>query len=151
MIDLYTAATPNGHKVSIALEELGLPYSLRVLDLGQGPVLVAGGTFTSAGGQPAQHVAVWNGANWSALGAGLDSLPLDFEVVDHGAGPVLYAACTAGSFGTLARFDGTAWSSVPLAPDGPVLALARFGCVRNRPGPCTSRAWGRPSLPVPGR
>jgi GST-like protein len=36
MIDLYTAATPNGHKVSIALEELGLPYTLRVLDLGQG-------------------------------------------------------------------------------------------------------------------
>jgi len=33
MIDLYTAATPNGHKVSIALEELGLAYSLRVLDL----------------------------------------------------------------------------------------------------------------------
>ena len=35
MIDLYTAATPNGHKVSIALEELGLPYTLRVLDLAQ--------------------------------------------------------------------------------------------------------------------
>ena len=35
MIDLYTAATPNGHKVSIALEELGLPYTVRVLDLGQ--------------------------------------------------------------------------------------------------------------------
>ena len=26
MIDLYTWATPNGRKVSIALEELGLPY-----------------------------------------------------------------------------------------------------------------------------
>jgi glutathione S-transferase/GST-like protein len=36
MIELFTAATPNGHKVSIALEELGLPYSLRVLDLGKG-------------------------------------------------------------------------------------------------------------------
>jgi GST-like protein len=36
MIDLYTAATPNGHKVSIALEELGLPYTLKVLDLGAG-------------------------------------------------------------------------------------------------------------------
>ncbi len=35
MIDLYTAATPNGHKVSIALEELGLPYTLKVLDLSQ--------------------------------------------------------------------------------------------------------------------
>jgi GSH-dependent disulfide-bond oxidoreductase len=33
MIDLYTAATPNGHKVSIALEELGLPYNVHVLDL----------------------------------------------------------------------------------------------------------------------
>ena len=35
MIELFTAATPNGHKVSIALEELGLPYTLRVLDLGK--------------------------------------------------------------------------------------------------------------------
>ncbi|MCZ2407383.1 MAG: glutathione S-transferase N-terminal domain-containing protein [Burkholderiales bacterium] len=36
MIDLYTAATPNGHKVSIALEELGLPYEMHVLDLARG-------------------------------------------------------------------------------------------------------------------
>ena len=36
MIDLYTAATPNGYKASITLEELGLPYHLRVLDLGAG-------------------------------------------------------------------------------------------------------------------
>ena len=33
MIDLYSAATPNGHKVSIALEELALPYELHTLDL----------------------------------------------------------------------------------------------------------------------
>lgn len=33
MIDLYTAATPNGYKVSIALEELELPYKLHVVDL----------------------------------------------------------------------------------------------------------------------
>jgi glutathione S-transferase len=31
MIDLYTAATPNGHKVSIALEELQLPYNVQAL------------------------------------------------------------------------------------------------------------------------
>jgi glutathione S-transferase/GST-like protein len=35
MIDLYTAATPNGHKISIALEELGLPYAVHALNLGQ--------------------------------------------------------------------------------------------------------------------
>ena len=33
MIELYTAATPNGHKISIALEELGLPYQVHHLSL----------------------------------------------------------------------------------------------------------------------
>lgn len=36
MIDLYSAATPNGHKVSILLEELGVPYRLHPLDLSKG-------------------------------------------------------------------------------------------------------------------
>ncbi|MGM0579001.1 MAG: glutathione S-transferase family protein [Myxococcota bacterium] len=33
MITLYTAATPNGWKASIALEELGLDYEVRKIDL----------------------------------------------------------------------------------------------------------------------
>jgi GST-like protein len=33
MIDLYTAPTPNGHKVSICLEELGLPYDVHVVNI----------------------------------------------------------------------------------------------------------------------
>lgn len=36
MIELLTAATPNGHKVSIALEELELPYQIRLIDLSAG-------------------------------------------------------------------------------------------------------------------
>lgn len=36
MIDLYTAATPNGYKASIALEEMQLPYELHAIDLGAG-------------------------------------------------------------------------------------------------------------------
>jgi glutathione S-transferase len=31
-IKLYTAATPNGWKISIALEEMGRPYEVRVID-----------------------------------------------------------------------------------------------------------------------
>jgi GSH-dependent disulfide-bond oxidoreductase len=34
MIDLYTAPTPNGHKASVTLEELGLPYTVRAINLG---------------------------------------------------------------------------------------------------------------------
>jgi len=36
MIELYTAATPNGHKASVTLEELGLPYSVQRINLGAG-------------------------------------------------------------------------------------------------------------------
>jgi GST-like protein len=36
MIELYTWPTPNGHKVHIALEELGLPYVVHAVDIGEG-------------------------------------------------------------------------------------------------------------------
>ena len=35
MIDLYTWSTPNGRKISIALEELGLPYEVHPIDIGK--------------------------------------------------------------------------------------------------------------------
>jgi GST-like protein len=36
MIDLYTWATPNGRKVSIMLEELGLDYNVHEVNIGKG-------------------------------------------------------------------------------------------------------------------
>ncbi len=36
MIDLYTWTTPNGRKVSIMLEELGLPYRAHAINIGKG-------------------------------------------------------------------------------------------------------------------
>ena len=36
MIDLYSFPTPNGHKVSIMLEECGLPYRAHKIDITKG-------------------------------------------------------------------------------------------------------------------
>ncbi len=35
-IDLYYWPTPNGYKISIALEEMGLPYNVKFVDIGRG-------------------------------------------------------------------------------------------------------------------
>ena len=34
MIELYYWPTPNGHKISIALEEMGLPYEIKSVNIG---------------------------------------------------------------------------------------------------------------------
>lgn len=36
MIDVYSAATPNGHKIHIMLEECGLPYRVHHINIGEG-------------------------------------------------------------------------------------------------------------------
>lgn len=41
-IDLYYWPTPNGRKISIALEEMGLPYTLNLVDIGAGDQFEAG-------------------------------------------------------------------------------------------------------------
>ncbi|MBS9439243.1 GSH-dependent disulfide bond oxidoreductase [Photorhabdus noenieputensis] len=36
MIDLYYAPTPNGHKITLFLEEAGIPYNIHRIDIGTG-------------------------------------------------------------------------------------------------------------------
>src|ERR1044072_6449921 len=36
MIDLYDWTTPNGHKITIFLEETGLPYNIKPINIGKG-------------------------------------------------------------------------------------------------------------------
>ena len=36
MIDLYYWTTPNGHKITIFLEETGLPYKIFPVNIGKG-------------------------------------------------------------------------------------------------------------------
>jgi GST-like protein len=36
MIDVYYWTTPNGHKITIFLEEAGLPYNIKPVNIGKG-------------------------------------------------------------------------------------------------------------------
>src|SRR5215471_783613 len=36
MLDLYYWTTPNGHKITIFLEETGLPYNIKAVNIGKG-------------------------------------------------------------------------------------------------------------------
>ncbi|HEX6886161.1 MAG TPA: HYR domain-containing protein [Planctomycetota bacterium] len=73
----------------------GTVYALASHDAGAGPVLVAGGSFTSAGGVAVNRIGKWDGASWSALGSGLNSSVSALVVFDDGSGPALHVG---GSF-----------------------------------------------------
>jgi GSH-dependent disulfide-bond oxidoreductase len=36
MIELHAFDTPNGRKISVALEEMALPYTVKIVDIGKG-------------------------------------------------------------------------------------------------------------------
>ena len=40
MIDLYYWTTPNGHKITLFLEETGIPYSIKTINIGKGEQFV---------------------------------------------------------------------------------------------------------------
>jgi trimeric autotransporter adhesin len=112
----------------------GRVYALAVVDdpLGGGPALYAAGQFGMMGGAPAANVAKWNGAAWSALGAGLGIVSA-LAIYDDGNGPRLYAA---GTFETVAgvplhkvaRWDESSWLALGqgLSNDGGASALAVY-------------------------
>ena len=71
---------------------------------------VCRGTFTSAGGNPANRIAKWDGSTWAEVGGGTSGRvnALIFDPLGN-----LYAA---GSFtspaGRIAKWDGSAWSAL---------------------------------------
>jgi hypothetical protein len=101
--------------------------ALVVFDDGTGPALIAAGGFAQAGGAPASRIARWDGATWSALGAGFPSTVLALAVFDSGSGPELYAG---GSFTSpasrIARWTGSAWVGVGGGVDDAVAVMQVF-------------------------
>jgi hypothetical protein len=112
----------------------GWAYSMTEFDEdGSGPnppSLFIGGTFTTAGGQPANNIARWNGSSWSSLGVntangvtggGFLTYVYALAVFDEdGSGPNRPALFVGGNFSTaggqsaprVARWNGSSWSSL---------------------------------------
>lgn len=111
MIELYTAATPNGHKVSIALEELGLPYRVHVLDLMAGEQK-----------RPAYLALNPNGR----IPTIVDRDAQDFAVFESGA-ILIYLAEKSGKFlpkAPRARVEVLEWLMFQMGNFGPMLGQA---------------------------
>ncbi len=103
---------------------------------GPGPLpahLIAGGSFFTAGGLPANHIARWDGAAWHALGPGLNAPVFALAGWDPDeSGPEPTALIAGGWFTAagsapasyIARWDGSAWSTLGSGTNGGVTALA---------------------------
>ncbi|MBI5364135.1 MAG: hypothetical protein HZA53_13225 [Planctomycetes bacterium] len=107
-------------------------HAFATYDDGSGPALYAGGSFTSAGGIPADRIASWNGAAWSALASGgMDAPVRSLGVFDDGVGDALFAGgefALAGGVAArgIARWDSANWSALGGGIPGTVEALVAF-------------------------
>ena len=109
---------------------IGLPRRtawISALTPAAGGVVVVGGAFTTAGGIPAQHVALWDAAqgNFSALGGGV---PIEPDALASSTRSAAYAALRLRSAepGGAGRTCITAWGvPAPGTPAAPTLSAQR--------------------------
>jgi hypothetical protein len=110
--------------VGVQGSDFPVVHALCTYDDGSGPALYVGGSFTSAGGLPAHHIAKWDGSNWSSLdGPGGGGSVRALHVHDDGNGQALYAGGAFISAGgvtayNIAKWNGISWS--PLVGSGGV-------------------------------
>jgi hypothetical protein len=105
--------------------------------------LVAGGEFTGAGAVIADHIALWDGTAWSALGSGFDG-PVNALIV-MGNGDVVaggeFTLADGAPASNIARWNGVSWSplgagrgaaveSLALLPNGDLVAGGAGGFTR---------------------
>lgn len=87
--------------------------------------LIAGGSFTSAGGQPANRVARWDGTAWHALGTGMNSSVSALAAYNSQLYAVgSFSTAGGGAAAKIARWNGTTWSPVGTGLTGSPLAMA---------------------------
>ncbi len=114
MIEVYSWATPNGHKVHIMLEECGLPYRAHAIDIG------AGDQFS------AEFLAISPNNKIPAIvdPNGPDGAPI--SLFESGA-ILMYLAAKTGRFmpaSTRGRYEMLEWLMFQMGGVGPMLGQA---------------------------
>ncbi len=114
MIDLYTWSTPNGRKISIMLEETGLPYRVHPVDLSKGEQF-----------KP-EYMAISPYSKIPAIvdGEGPDGAP--FKMFESGA-ILIYLAEKTGRFmpsTALSRYETLQWLMFQMGNVGPFFGQA---------------------------
>jgi hypothetical protein len=122
----------------------GTVEALAIYDHGEGPSLIVSGSFSTAGGVTANHVARWDGDEWHAVGdpsdPGFSYYVEALTVYDDGSGPALYAGGHFAWAGTdamfphvvnhIARWVGDDWieldDGVAIGTPGGVRSLAPY-------------------------
>ena len=102
--------------------------AMTVADDGGVTVLVAGGTFQTAGGIAARNVAEWDGTSWSFVGNGASTIITDLLVADLGSGSQLFAGgySVQSAPNHLLVLDGKNWIPVGGDLNGDVGGLSLF-------------------------
>jgi trimeric autotransporter adhesin len=116
-----------------------------VFDDGTGPALYVAGHFGIAGNSIARNVARWTGTEWQAMDTGLywdigDPFVASLVVFDDGTGPAVYAGGTfrqsgSGAVQGIARWNGSNWVSLGIAPPQFVTAMTVFDDDGDGPEP----------------
>lgn len=110
----------NGTCYALAVQETNVSYT--------GGGLFVGGDFTTAGGNPANYIARWNGTTWFALGAGLNG-PC-YALAANGSYVYAGGAFTAAGgvpANRIARWSAPVWDALGEGLNGDVYALAFRG------------------------
>jgi hypothetical protein len=116
---------------SSSWEALGTGVSSFVYAIAfSGTDVYVGGNFTTAGGNPANYIAKWDGTSWSNLGSGCNGAvnALAFVGTDLYVGGGFTLAGGVTNTARIARWDGSAWNALSTGcSDNTVYALAVSG------------------------
>ncbi|MFU8828054.1 MAG: DNA primase [Phycisphaerales bacterium] len=136
----------DGEKWSMLAGKSGIGLNSPALALapfesGKAAYLCVGGIFSEAAGDPAAHIALWDGTRWHPMRAKTSEAELDnwvhaVAVFDDGSGPALYAGGDFRKAGNadvnhIAKWDGRRWwalreKSSIAGTSGPIHSLTVF-------------------------